>query len=362
MSTDPSDDALAERVRRLFAEEADSMSIDPGGLDEIRSRTAQRGPRWGWGPTIAGVAAAAAVVVGVVVWTGQRGGGDVVGTVAESPSPAVSATASPGPATATASPTPTTAAEPTGGTGQPASTPPATVRLVVPVYYVQDTPRGLRLDREFHQVRATGAAEGALAEMLAGRSQDPSSTSSWDPATTVRSVTRAGGRITVDLSRHAATADVGSEAAELAVQQLVYTVTAALQADLPVQLLVAGKPVELWGHVSTQRPIRRADPLSVRKLVQINDPAYGATTTRTVTVRGEAAVFEATLPWELRGADGAVVQSGTATTAEGQRFAPFSFRLPRLAPGTYTIVVSEDDPSGGEAGPVMTEEHRFTVR
>jgi hypothetical protein len=231
------------------------------------------------------------------------------------------------------------------------------------VYFLQDTPRGLRLDREFHSVPGRDPAEAALTEMLAGRSQDPGSTSPWNPQARVLGVTSGGGVITVDLSPEATRADVGSEAAELAVQQLVYTVTAALQSDVPVRLLVDGQPVaELWGHVATDRPIRRADPLDVRKLVQINDPAFGAETGRSVTVTGEAAVFEATLPWQLLDADGRTVTSDFAMTEEGQRFAPFSFDLSTLEPGSYTIVITEDDPSGGEGGGPMTDAHDFVVR
>jgi hypothetical protein len=130
-----------------------------------------------------------------------------------------------------------------------------------------------------------------------------------------------------------------------------------------VRLEIDGEPVsELWGHVGTDQPLRRADPLDVRKLVQINDPTFGAETGRQVTVTGEAAVFEATLPWQLLDADGRIVDSGVAMTTEGQRFAPFSFDLPPLQPGSYTVVITEDDPSGGEGGPPMTDAHDFTVR
>ena len=46
-----------------------------------------------------------------------------------------------------------------------------------------------------------------------------------------------------------------------------------------MQLLVAGEQVpRLWNNgVDTSRPIPRADPLGVRVLVGIDDPAEGAT-------------------------------------------------------------------------------------
>ena len=78
-----------------------------------------------------------------------------------------------------------------------------------------------------------------------------------------------------------------------------------------------------------------------------------------VRVSGEAAVFEATLLWEVR-RDDAVVRSGFTSTAEGQRFAPYAFSLD-LPPGDYEIRVTEDDPSDGAGRPAMTDSRRVTV-
>ena len=108
-------------------------------------------------------------------------------------------------------------------------------------------------------------------------------------------------------------------------------------------------------------PCRSRGPTrsGVRVLVGIDDPAEGATLRSPVRVSGEAAVFEATLLWEVR-RDGAVVRSGFTSTAEGQRFAPYAFSLD-LPPGDYEIRVAEDDPSGGAGRPVMTDSRRVTV-
>lgn len=174
-------------------------------------------------------------------------------------------------------------------------------------------------------------------------------------------MTHAGGVITVDLTADATRpAQVGAAYAELTVQQLVFTVQGALQSTDPVRLLVAGEPVaELWGHVDTSRPIPRADPYAVRSLVQIDEPADGAQVASPVRVRGEAAVFEATVPWEVR-RGGEVVRSGVASSAEGQVFAPYEFSLD-LAPGEYEIRVTEDDPSGGEGRPPTSDTKTITV-
>ena len=97
----------------------------------------------------------------------------------------------------------------------------------------------------------------------------------------------------------------------------------------------------------------------MRVLVGIDEPAQDATVASPVRVAGEAAVFEATLHWEVR-VGGRVVRSGTASTAEGQKFSPYTFSVP-LPPGDYEIRVVEDDPSDGAGRAPMTDTRRITV-
>jgi hypothetical protein len=256
----------------------------------------------------------------------------------------------PSPATTSPAVEPTT--EPTEPTTEP--TPETTT---VRVYSMVDTRNGLRLARESREV--TGADPWVLAveEMIAGP-DDPDYSTAWNPATEVVGVTQADGVLTVDLSEDARTANIGSEGAALMIQQLVWTVTDAAEADdAAVLLTIAG---ELWGAVSWDTPVTRADPMSVRMLVQIDEPREGAMTGTSVTVSGEAAVFEAVLPWSVLGGAGAEVTSGTTMTAEGQTFAPFSFTVD-LEPGTYTVVITEDDPSDGAGGTPTSDTRTITV-
>ncbi len=231
----------------------------------------------------------------------------------------------------------------------------------VPVYYAADTPSGPRLQREFHAVATIDVGSAAVREMLGARPLDEDYRTLWPGTAALRSsVTREGGAIVVDLT------GVGREApdratAALALQQLVLTVQGALQSTDPVRVLVDGQRTDrLWGLVDVGTPVARADQTAVRSLVQIDSPADGATVGRDVVVTGEAAVFEATLPWEVRQGD-RVVASGVATTAEGQRFSPYRFTV-RLEPGQYVLVVTEDDPSGGAGRPPFTDTKRITVR
>ena len=235
----------------------------------------------------------------------------------------------------------------------------------LPLYYVADTPAGPRLAREFRRLPVgdgpAAAGSAAVTALLAAPTGTvPGHRNLWPTGGALASpVTHADGVVTVDLTPRSVEAAPADPI--LAVQQLVYTVTGALGTTDPVRLLVAGASVpRLWDDgVVTGLPIARADPLGIRVLVGIDEPAEGATATSPLRVTGEAAVFEATLLWEVR-RGGAVVASGAASTAEGQTFAPYSFVVP-LPPGDYEVRVAEDDPSDGAGRPVMTDTRRVTV-
>lgn len=228
------------------------------------------------------------------------------------------------------------------------------------VYFMADTRAGLSLTREVRDLPAADPAEAAVAAMIAGP-QDPDYTSPWNPATQVIEVQRESDGIVVVLSEEARTADVGSAAAALMVQQLVYTVTEAMDPTDTVQLFIGDEAAgELWGAVTWDGPVAREDPLAVRSLLQIDSPREGESVTSPVAVEGEAAAFEANVPWRVLDESGTEVESGFTTTSAGQTFAPFEFTV-ELRPGTYTVEISEDDVSGGEGGPPMTDTRTITV-
>lgn len=253
------------------------------------------------------------------------------------------------------------------GPGDPASTPSSGPTIATPttdavdVYYVVDTRTGLRLARESRDVDVDRTTHQAVETMITG-ALDPDYATTWDPDTEVLGVSESAGLVTIDLSPEARRANTGSAGAALMIQQLVYTVTATTDDEDRVLLLIDGLPAgELWGTVTWDEPVARADALEVRQLVQIHWPGEGTTQSSPVTVSGDAAVFEANLPWRVTDVDGVTIRSGNASTAEGQTFAPFSFDV-ALDPGTYVVEIREDDPSGGAAGEPMTDTRTVTVR
>ncbi|WP_083459950.1 Gmad2 immunoglobulin-like domain-containing protein [Jiangella muralis] len=319
---------------------AERVQPGPDGLARIRRRTAVV-PMWRR-PVVLGLAGATALAAAVIV------GGVIALNDGDDDAPVASQTStSPAP-----SPSDTTA-QTAPPTTPPAETTPPAQSLTVPVYYVADSGDGLRLVREFHAIETSlTPIAAAVNEMLTAPPADPDYRSLWAPGVEVTAADLADGAIVVDLSAP----PTAGEDPDLAAQQLVYTATAAAASagqdgSLPVRITVGGQ--------DPSEPIGRTDPLEVRQLVQLNDPAEGATLPSPVTVTGEAAVYEANVLWELR-RDGEVVDSGNTTAEECCTFSPFSLELD-LEPGAYQIVVSESDESGGEGRPPMSDSRTFTV-
>lgn len=334
-----------QRLQDALHRAAERVQPGPDGLARIRRRTAVV-PMWRR-PVVLGLAgatalAAAVIVGGVIALNDDDGDAPVATATSTSPAPSPSETATP-----TSPPTSPPASE---------TTPPAQ-SLTVPVYYVADSGDGLRLVREFHTVETSlPPIAAAVHELLTTTPADPDYTNLWAPGVEVTAAEVGSGVIGVDLTGAASLDAATGDDPDLALQQLVYTATAAAASSdqdgsLPVRVTVDG--------VAAGEPVGRADPLEVRQLVQLNDPAEGAVLSGPVTVTGEAAVNEANVLWELR-RDGEVVDSGNTTAEECCRFTPFAFELD-LEPGAYELVVSESDVSDGEGRPVATDSRTFTV-
>ena len=352
------DDETVRLLRRALTREAEM--VEPrDGMEDIRRRTAGQDQGQGggrrWVPWAAAVAAAA--VVGLVV-------GGIVGTDDEEPLPAATGTTDPTP-TSQPTTTPPTTTSPTSSE----STTDAATGVVenAPVYWVGPSKTSFWLYREFRDVPDLGdPVTSAVAAMTREEPLDPDYMNPWQPAERVE-VTRDGDAITVDLSADAFSGtDVGSELAALALQQLVYTATAAAQSDGPVTVLVDGEPAEVWGVLEVGEPIDRAPQVDVQASTWIIEPEQGQTVSNPVHVVGYGTAFEATFNWEVRDAGtDQVVQEGFVT-GEGSMgtYGDFEFTLDDLAPGGYVLEVYQGDMSDGESpeGPRMYPDTKeFTV-
>lgn len=353
----------------------DAGSIQPGDrlgaiLSEAHGGPAGAGhqasrQRW---PILA-AAAAVALVTAATLWLTGRGD-------APTPVPA-GTTTSTATAGATTTPAPPTTTPQGSASTPPQSVPPATTGAPqpprsldgVPVYWIGETGGAPRLFREFRTVPDTGGPiDSAVTAMTAMQPLDPDYLTPWRPASRVE-VTRQGDALTVDLSADALSdTNVGSELAARAVQQLVYTATAAAQvAGTPagtVRILVDGEPADAWGVVRLGEPTTRAPQAEVQSHIWVLEPTEGQQLAPgDVRFAGYGTSFEANFLWEITTRDGTVVARGNAMGGTGTGgFGEFDFQR-ALPAGAYVITMSTDDPSGGaEGGGAQVDTKSFTVR
>lgn len=315
------------------------------------------------------LAAAAAMLVATSCGTTAVTGSATAASTIDVSTDAGTTSETPAETTATTETEPTetepTETEPTetdpADTGDPDTSTPADMDETH-VYFVTETRTGFRLARELRDLPTGPDRLVAAVEAMIQGPEDPDYFTSWNPATKVLGVEAMDGKLTVNLSAEAHTANVGTAGAAIMMPQLVWTITEASgYADGEVTLQIDGQEVrEMWGAVSWDGPIVREAPEEVRMLLQLDHPRQGASVTSPVEISGDAAAFEAHVPWRVLDSSGAEVASGFTMTGEGGVFSPFSFTVD-LQPGEYTVAIIEDDASDGEAGPPFTDTRAITV-
>jgi hypothetical protein len=315
-------------------------------LEELRARTSQPSRRPWLLATGGAVVAAAAVVTAVAL----VGGNDPVTVDPDPFDPATSAT-SPSESEPPSSPD----ASPTVGTS------------TVGAYYVGDTPAGPRLYREFRSLPGD-PFDAALAALTTAPS-DPDYRTAWQEDWLLGVTfdgTGAEGLITVEVDPSVRQRPDGISEAEAgaAVQQVVYTLQGAVQDRAPVQFVTEGNPIDQVLGVPTSEPLANAPVLDTLSHVSLITPEEGATVSGRFDVEGVANSFEANVPWTLRSGEDVVEQGFfTATGFMDDRLFPFSgpVDVSSLDPGSYTLIVETDDPTGGAEGPGAFSDSRTIV-
>ncbi|WP_422774484.1 GerMN domain-containing protein [Plantactinospora sp. WMMC1484] len=390
-----------ELLRRILAAEADRIDPEPGALPAVQRRiaagdrgaagrrwwdiTGRRwwggGPGWSlpemtrrrsgrWSPFAAG-----AVTVATLSLVAVAAG--LVGTVVPTPSdrtePPPGAAGTDGSATPTTptgdvrpGPTPSGGAlAPSPGTsaGTPAAAPGAPTDSLA-VYYLGGDPDKPRLYREFHRLwlrdgsardRITAAVRNLLDSPVG---MDPDYRNAWPEGTDLRGVTVDGEIATVDLAG-AARHDVGAATARLAVQQLVWTVT-AVPGVSGLRLRLDGAPVDrLWDRVDTAGVLRRASAVEALAPVWLISPQHGDAVGRTFPVHVAGILPEATAQLRIR-RDGRVVREQVVTLsiagpAQGERTVTVT-----LPPGRYTVTAYAISLADGSEQHL--DDHTITVR
>ncbi|ONI76673.1 hypothetical protein BWI15_05090 [Kribbella sp. ALI-6-A] len=348
MNEHPNDE-FDELMRRALHSEADR--IEPAdGLHEIQARVrSQRAPvnRRGWVLTAGAAAVGTAAAIGAfALLNGEdRPSGD--SQVAGAPETSATATGSVD-STLPPSAVPTPAPRPTEPT--PKALPTQSGKLepkgsgAIPVYWLGrtdgiETGAGVRLYRTFAQFEGR-PTYSALQLMVAGKSSDPDYISPWSGAQ-VAGVRMSGALTTVDFAK-LPTERLDQGVAQMALQQLVYTVQGASGQTVPIEVTLRGKPVSHLFGVEIKQPLGRAQSLDVQALIWITAPENGAVVRSPLKVSGVAAAHEAQLNWRITSDDTKrVIDEGVATTEEAYKFTPYSFVVAKLPAGRYTLEVFE---------------------
>lgn len=316
-STVPFEDADDPRLRDLLRDAV--LDVDPTPrLDEVLDRAHAEPRRTAWAVALVVAATVAAVAIGVGLWL------------------------------------------PSASDAPPAAVPEVltTDRVNVPVYYLggDEAPR---LFREFPFVDGHGSLDLpslAVGAALTVAPSDPDYRSPW-PSGTSADVDFADGRWEITLANdevdlHRRPADLTSREAELAVQQLVYTVQAAAgDAERhPVALRVGSGSATTVLGVPVRAPVVQEPMPSALAPVWIIEPADGSTLDP-LEVSG---VVNRPLPfvaWHVTDAAGTIVESGRAGVSAEQTGATYSFTVDGLPSGTYTVVVTRGrEPLGAGSG------------
>jgi hypothetical protein len=353
MSNHPNE-PFDELMRRALAEEADR--IDPtDALPEIRARArTQRRPvtRRPWVLTVGAAAIGTAAAIGAFTVFNDNAKTASDDQFAGGPGTTTSATGAPAspvhPTPAAPTPAPTEATQPPSALPKTRTEPtvrgtPETVRsAAVPVYWLGEKVGSTAAEPTFRLYRTwTKIVDGrpaleAVRIMTSKDPDDPDYYSAWRGAL-VNSVTRADGVVTVDFKQLPQTR-LDEAAANVATQQLVYTVQGAL--DNPkerVQVTQQGRAGNLlFGQVDTSQPFSRAQASKVQALVWIDNLTEGQITKSPLTVTGIAAAYEATLNWRATNLKTRQTLAHFVNTKEGQAYSPFAIPL-KLGPGEWRI-------------------------
>ncbi|MGJ9402034.1 GerMN domain-containing protein [Arthrobacter sp. KK5.5] len=221
-----------------------------------------------------------------------------------------------------------------------------------PVYWLGERDLTVYLYREYLKAEDQGdPITSAIKYMLEHTPTDTDYFNVWSPAARIGTSIDTNNVITVDLSDDAFSRELDRGLAERAIQQLVYTATAAaanaglLTGTTPsrVAVLVDGHTgYEAFGHIPLDGPIERV--ASLRAPIWVIDPQDGATRPAgKLTVRGVSAGFTGGTRWEVRrtrdGEPGEVVSQGALALGAGELPEDAFEIVLNMRPGEYRLSV-----------------------
>ncbi|MFI5708833.1 Gmad2 immunoglobulin-like domain-containing protein [Kribbella sp. NPDC051620] len=354
------EDPFDELMRRSLAEEADR--IEPAdGLHEIQARVRnQRTPvsRRPWVITTGAAVLGTAAAIGAFTVLNDNTKTADQPSIAGGPDTTTSASADPSRTAPTLPVTPRPA--PTKASSQPPTVAPTdktravqeteVKQKAVPIYWlgkVVGNKNGpdYRLYRTWQSINGRPAEEAVRLMTMSKVSGDPDYVSPWDGAA-VNSVRYTDDLILVDF-KQLPEATLEPDVADMAAQQLVYTVQGALQRTVPVQITEQGRiPRAIFGVIDANQPLNKAQKADVQAMVWIETPENNQTVKQFFKVTGIASAFEAQVDWKATNLKTKAVVKNYTMAAEGQKFSPYAF-TPKLGPGEWLIEVYLLSPEDG---------------
>jgi hypothetical protein len=327
------DEPGADQLRSVLTSAAASVQPTDGSLGRILTTANHRSP-WTWGAPLLAAAAALVLVVSAGVYASTRGTASPTTHQPGSQSPSASSLPSSPSTGPSASPSPSSTATGNG----------PVVGLYV--YYGASYNGQTRLYRETHRVHTTDAVKDAIRHALDVAPQDSDYRGLWPAKTSLLDYWRVGPTAYVRL-----TGASPASASKIAVQQLVYTITANDKA-------VHGVAIAYGQSGAFDIAQTRGAAIDVLGIVWLLQPTLGATESSPVTLSGTAMVFEATVNWEVDRPDGTIVQSGNAMTPEAFVNGPWSTTV-QLPPGDY--VAKAYEASAKDGSKTWIDSKPFTV-
>ncbi len=229
--------------------------------------------------------------------------------------------------------------------------------LIVPVYYVGETPRGLGLYLELVAADSADVLNTAVDLAVSRTPVDPDYRTPW-PSGTQATASYDGDVITIDLigdaSLHDSAPGIAADQAQMALEQLIFTAQEAVGEARPgVQFLLNGNRTDQVLGQPTSEPLANEPVLETLSQVNLTAPTEGYTASGQLSLAGRANSFEANVIISLEGTGGTVLEEGVSADGwMGEELFAFEHVIDvgDLEPGTYVLTAMTDDPSGGEEG------------
>jgi hypothetical protein len=242
------------------------------------------------------------------------------------------------------------------------------------VYWLGRARDGVYLYREFRD--ATGnenPVAKALRLMMSVKPLDPNLFTPWQAPKKLAASISGRNVITVDVSSDAFNSTVDEQTAQLAVQQLVYTATAAAASagvidtgqPVEVMLLVDGRTDQLAFNRVQLGQLMQRDPSMVAPM-WIIDPQAGTTSPHgQLAVYGRTTNPGAQVFWQVSRADvkadkTALASGHVDSAATGPNQGQFRFAV-NLPAGKYILRVFPSDPGMGDATAAAWDAKEVTV-